>query len=62
MVEVDQLHMDLAPLGSVIAIAPLHLMIPGAFPHLPDVQTLVSPDSISAWLTGYQIDRLVPLL
>ena len=62
MVEVDQLHMDLSPLGSVIAIAPLHLMIPGAFPHLPDVQTLVSPDSISAWLTGYQIDRLVPLL
>ena len=37
MVEVDQLHMDLSLLGSVIAIDPFHLMIPGVFPHLPDV-------------------------
>ena len=36
MVEVDQLPIDLSPLGSVIAITPLHLMIPGAFPHLLD--------------------------
>ena len=48
MVEADKLQMDLSPSGSVISIAPLHLMIPGTFPHLSYVQTLVSLEVIVA--------------
>ena len=46
MDEVDKLLMDLSPLGSMIAIAQLHLRIQGAFHLRPGVQPLVSPDSI----------------
>lgn len=61
VVEAGQLQMDLSPLGSVIAIAPLCLMIPNMFPHRLDIRTITSLDSIGERLTSYQEDRLVLL-
>ena len=62
MVGVDQLWMDLSSSCSVIVIAPLCLIILDMFPHRSDVRTLMSLDSISTRLTGYQGDQLIFLL
>ena len=54
--------MDLSPLGSIIAIAPLYLIIPYVPSHRLDVQSLAPLDSIGTGLAGCQGDRLVLLL
>ena len=61
MVGADKPQMDLSPSNSVIAIVPLHLMVPNVLPRRSDVWTLVPPDNIVVWLVGCQGDRLTPL-
>ena len=48
MAGVDQLQTDLSLSGSVIAIAPLYLMILDVPPRRLDVRSLAPPDSIGA--------------
>ena len=56
---VDQLQMDLSPLGLIIVIVPLYLMISNVPPRQLDVWSLAPPDSIGVRLAGCQGDQLV---
>ena len=61
VVGADKSLMDLSLLSLVIAITPLHLMVPDTPPCRLDVRALTPPDNIGVQLVGCREDQLVLL-